>query len=277
MTYFISKVLWFFATPSNALLTLILLGLIIRSTRWARFGQRLALAGTGGLLIAGLTPLGSLLLVPLENRFPVYHHDGRPVDGIVVLGGAFDTDATVSRDQPSLKDSGERFLAIGDLARRYPGARIAFAGGGSGFNSDITPEADLVRRWSTSLGIPPERLIYERQSLTTAQNAEMAKSLLNPQPGERWLLVTSAWHMPRSMGVFSKAGFTAIPYPVDFRTAGSGYSQDFFASASEGLRRTDLAAKEWVGLIGYWLIGVSDSIFPGPEARPSKPAAPKPA
>ncbi len=264
MFYFVSKIVWFFLTPSNALVTLALVGLLLMRTKGAVLGGRLAAVGAGGLLIAGLSPLGNALMLPLEERFPAYREDGTPVAGIVVLGGTYDTEATNVHGQMALNETGERLIALGELARRYPEARLIYAGGGSEFTPDATPEATLVEKTAHQLGIASGRILYDRRSLNTYQNAVYAKKIARPKPGERWLVVTSAFHMPRTMGVFRAAGFEVVPHPVDYRTAGNVSLFRPFAFISEGLRRTDIATKEWIGLLTYRLSGRTEHVFPGP-------------
>lgn len=265
MFYFVSKIVWFFATPSNALVALALLGLLLmRAPKRAVLRKRMVVASAVLLLVAGLSPLGNALILPLEERFPAFNDDGTPVAGIVVLGGTYDTEATNAHGQMALNETGERVIALGDLARRYPAAKIVYAGGGSEFTPDTTPEATLVENTAHQLGVEAGRIIYERKSLNTFQNAVYAKEIAAPAEGERWLVVTSAFHMPRTMGVFRAAGFAVTPYPVDYRTAGDVSLIRPFAFASEGLRRTDLATKEWIGLIAYRLSGRTEELFPGP-------------
>jgi uncharacterized SAM-binding protein YcdF (DUF218 family) len=264
MFYFISKIVWFFVTPSNALVTLTMVGLWLMRTKRAVLGGRVAFAGAAGLLVAGLSPLGNALIWPLEERFPSYRDDGTPAAGVIVLGGTYDSEVTNERGQMALNETGERIVALGDLARRYPAARIIYAGGGSEFTPDTTPEATLVENTIRSVGVEPSRIAYDRQSLNTYQNAVYAKKIAQPQAGERWLVVTSAFHMPRTMGVFRKVGFAVVPYPVDYRTAGSVSLLRPFGFVGEGLRRTDIAAKEWIGLLSYYLSGKSDEVFPAP-------------
>lgn len=264
MFYYVAKIVWFFATPSNALVLLALTGFLLLRTKREAWGRRALFAAIVGLLVAGLSPLGNLLILPLEERFPAFVDDGRPVAGVVVIGGTFDTEATNVHGQMALNETGERLIALGDLARRYPNAKIVYSGGGSEFTLDKTPEATLVEKTAGQLGIVPGRVIYERRSLNTFQNALYSKSLAGPQPGERWLMVTSAFHMPRAMGVFRTVGFDVVAYPVDYRTAGSASLALPFAFVGEGLRRTDTAAKEWIGLLAYHLTGQSEELFPGP-------------
>jgi uncharacterized SAM-binding protein YcdF (DUF218 family) len=264
MFYFVSKIVWFFLTPSNALVVLALAGLVLARTRFARAGARMTGAAVVLLLAAGFSPLGHALMLPLEERFPAFVDDGTPVDGIVVIGGTFDTEATNVHGRMALNETGERLIALGDLARRHPAAKIIYAGGGSEFTPDTTPEATLVENTIGELGLAPARVIYERRSLNTFQNALFAKDLARPKPGERWLVVTSAFHMPRTMGVFRAAGFAVTPYPVDYRTVGARSLLRPFGFASEGLRRTDVAAKEWIGLAVYYLSGRTEAFFPAP-------------
>lgn len=264
MFYYASKIFWFFAVPSNFFVLLILAGAVLRALRWPRSGQRMVLGGVAALLVFGLTPVPVWLLMPLETQFAPYKDDGSPVAGVIVLGGSFETEPTDYYGQMALNDAGERILAISTVARRFPNARIVYSGGGSGFVVGRTPEATLVERTVADMGVAPGRVLYERRSLNTYENAVYSKQIANPQPGERWLLVTSAFHMPRSVGVFRKAGWEVVAYPVDFRTGGPGDADRFFASISQGLMRADIAIKEYVGLVAYWIAGKTDALLPAP-------------
>jgi uncharacterized SAM-binding protein YcdF (DUF218 family) len=115
-----------------------------------------------------------------------------------------------------------------------------------------------------SLGIPRARITLEDRSRNTVENAVLSKAIAQPKPGERWLLVTSAHHLPRAVGVFRKAGFPVEAYPVDWRTRGVDDVLRPFATVGDGLRRSDTAVREWVGLAVYWLTGRSSELFPGP-------------
>jgi uncharacterized SAM-binding protein YcdF (DUF218 family) len=269
MFYYVSKIFWFFAVPSNFLLLIVLSGAVLRASRWPRTGQRMVLGGVAALLILGLTPAPLWLLMPLETRFPPYKDDGTPVAGVIVLGGSFETEPTDHYGQMALNDAGERILAIATVAHRFPDARIVYTGGGSGFVVGRTPEATLVERTAADMGVAPGRIVYERRSLNTYENAVFSKHIAKPKPGERWLLVTSAFHMPRSVGVFRKAGWDVVAHPVDFRTGGPEDASRFFASISQGLTRSDTAIKEYIGLVAYWIAGKTDALFPAPEyAKP---------
>ena len=156
----------------------------------------------------------------------------------------------------------ERCVAC--FARRYPDARIVFSGGSGALIYDEGAEAPLALRLLESLGIPRTRITLEDRSRNTVENAVLSKAIAQPKPGERWLLVTSAHDLPRAVGVFRKAGFPVEAYPVDWRTRGAEDALRPFASVGDGLRRSDTAVREWVGLAVYWLTGQSSSLFPGP-------------
>jgi uncharacterized SAM-binding protein YcdF (DUF218 family) len=105
----------------------------------------------------------------------------------------------------------------------------------------------------------------ESRPRTTFEDALYSAALLKPKPGERWLLVTVASHMPRAVGCFRVAGFEVEPYPVAFQT-GSGFSClfAFHVTGPTSFARLDVAAKEWIGLVAYRLMGRTDTLFPAP-------------
>src|SRR3954453_11147145 len=254
MFYYLSKIAWFFATPSNLLPSLILVGLALMLTRLRRTGFALAVFGGVGLFAAGLSPLANWIIGPLQDRFPIFQDDGRPVAGIIVLGGVVEAEESIGRGQLATNEAAERVIAMADLARRYPEAQILFSGGGSTLLLDETPEAAALGQFVGTLGVAKDRLVFEDRSRTTYENAIFSRELAAPKPGERWLLVTSAWHMPRSIGCFRAVGLDLEAYPVDFRTEGD--TTDYwrpFDSFLESLGVASLAIKEWLGLVVYRL------------------------
>lgn len=263
----IGKILWFFATPSNALVLLALFGAWKALRRGSRLWSAFTLVILLALGAAGLSPLPNLAMLPLEERFPVFQPaEGAPAPaGIIVLGGAADADATFGRKAGlELNEAGDRVMAMLALARRYPEAKVVFTGGAGELIGSGVPEADAIKARIADYGLDPARIVIENRSRNTYENALFTKELVEPKPGESWLLVTSAFHMPRSMGVFRKAGFPVIAYPVDFRTAGPGDAEKTFGSLPPGLARLDFAVKEWIGMAAYYLAGRTDALFPAP-------------
>ena len=264
MFFILSKTIGFFALPSNIVATLAALGVALMFTRFRRAGRRLATLGVVLLLLAGLSPLGNILIYPLEQRFPPWDASRGAPSGIVVLGGAISPDVSAAHGTPALTEAAERLTAIAELARKYPAARIIYSGGNARLLLARGNEAEYALTLFESFGIARERLAAEDKSRNTVQNAQFSKALADPKPGERWLLVTSAYHMPRAIGIFRRAGFAVEAYPVDWRTRGRVDLMMPFDSLTAGLRRTDTAVREWVGLAAYWITGQSAALFPAP-------------
>lgn len=266
MFFAASKLVWFVLTPSNLLFGVALAAILVALLRPGASRPALRVAGSSLALLAilGFGPVSGWLLLPLETRFPTPTRDGPAVTGIVVLGGAVRPDLSVARDELNVGEAGERPIAMADLARRYPAARIVFSGGSGALLESEGAEAGAVLRFAPTLGLDPARITVEDRSRTTWENAVESKALAAPAPGERWLLVTSAWHMPRAVGAFRKAGFPVVAYPVDYLTEGPRDLWRLQPRIGGGLDRIDGVAKEWVGLLAYRLSGRSDALLPGP-------------
>ena len=264
MFFLLSKIIGFFALPSNFLIVIGLAGIFLLFTRFTRLASWLVVTSLVLIAIAGLSPLGNALIVPLEDRFPPWDPSRGAPTGIVVLGGAITPEVSIAHDTVALNEAAKRITATAELARRYPDARIIFSGGNNAILFDEGVEADIAVRQFEALGIAHDRITAEEQSRNTIENAVFSRLLANPQPGERWLLVTSAYHMPRAIAVFRAAGFPVEAYPVDWRTRGPADALRPFASLGDGLRRTDTAVREWVGLVVYRLTGKTNELFPRP-------------
>jgi uncharacterized SAM-binding protein YcdF (DUF218 family) len=264
MFFILSKIVGFFALPSDIAATLAALGVVLLFTRFRRAGRRLAALGVVLLLVAGLTPLGNALMLSLEERFPPWDASRGAPTGIIVLGGAIGPELSAARHTPDLNESAERITATAALARQFPQARIVYSGGNARLVLTGGIEADYAIELLESLGVDRARIVAERQSRNTIENAAFSKQFVEPKPGERWLLVTSAYHMPRAIGVFRRVGFPVEAYPVDWRTRGPIDLVLPFESVTAGLRRTDTAVHEWIGLVAYRLTGRTAELFPAP-------------
>ncbi len=263
MFYVVSKLAWLLLAPSNLICLLILLGVVLTFTRLARWGRGIAALGVVLLAVLGFGPVANILILPLEQRFPLPAEGVAAPDGIIVLGGSFDTSVTKARGQVALNEAGDRLTAFAGLAREYPQARLVFTGGSGDLILASANEAETARRLLATLGLASGRLELEDRSRNTWQNAAYTADLVHPQPGQVWWLVTSAYHMPRAMGAFREAGFDVRAYPVDYRTRGWQDATRLFGTVSEGLRRLDVATREWIGLTAYWVTGRSSTWFPG--------------
>jgi uncharacterized SAM-binding protein YcdF (DUF218 family) len=265
MAFVLGKLVWLVVRPSNLLLLTAVAGALFLGRGPRPWAMRLARTAIFLMLACTLLPVGLWLTIPLEDRFPRPATLPERVDGVVVLGGGVDRDITRLRGTPAFRDTMERFAAIPELARRYPDARILFTGGlALGDAANELPEAAVVARFLADQGLPPGRVELEDRARSTRENARFSLELARPQPGERWLLVTSASHMPRAIGVFRAAGWPELePWPVDYRTTG-GLDLAWDPTLSERLGQLDEAAYEWYGLLYYHVLGYTSDLFPGP-------------
>jgi uncharacterized SAM-binding protein YcdF (DUF218 family) len=264
MLFVVSKLLWLVTAPSMLLLLLALCGLALVVFRRRRAGITCLSVALGAFAVIAFLPVGAAMLAPLENRFPELRTLPATVTGVIVLGGAVETDLSAQRGIPSLNDAAERMTTFVTLARHYPKAQLAFTGGNGELIHGSMTEADVAHMLFDGLGLADRSVIYENRSRTTYENVERLKAIVKPQPDETWLLITSAWHMPRSVGLFRKAGWPVLPDPVGYKT-GSGIIMAFRDSFPERLEMVDLAAHEWVGLTAYWLMGKTSALFPAQQ------------
>jgi len=241
--------IWLIAKPSQLILLAALISLLC--FRW-RFGRRLGLVTAGLVVLFGLVPAAAWLMAPLETRFPAPAIDG-DVTGVIVLAGSERVTVSELHAEPHLTSMGNRLTTFLLLATRYPQARLVHTGSAA--------ESRVARSLILGVGIAPDRIRFEDQSRNTCDSARATRALVEPQTGERWLLVTSAFHMPRAMGCFRAAGWEVVPYPTDYQR---GPTPLHFQMV-ENLADLDLAVHEWLGLCYYRLRGDTNELFPAPK------------
>ena len=262
MSFVAGKLAWILLKPSNLLALILALGVVLRLLGRRAAGRVLIAGALAAFLAAAVLPLGAWLISPLENRFPPPALPAR-VDGIVVLGGAIESGLSADRAAISLNGNAERLVAFAALARRYPEAKLVFTGGSGDLLRPGRREGDWLGPFLDAAGIPRARVTVERDSRNTDDNARMSKALAKPRAGEAWVLVTSARHMPRAVGIFRKHAWPVVAYPADYLTTRAvGWSLGF--NVAGGLAALDAAAYEWFGLAYYRLSGRIDVWFPRP-------------
>lgn len=259
---FLTRIFWLLLQPLSIVVMLLLAALLL-SWLGLRWPTRL-LAGLALLLlfVCSFTTFGHLLIAPLEARF-VRPAEPARVDGIVVLGGGMDAEVNTARGGFELNRSGDRYVEALRLALAHPEARIVVAAG-PGPYVDLEPEAAAAQRFFTAFGIVPERLALDDKSRNTKENARYAHEIAGPADGQTWLLVTSAFHMPRAVGLFRRVGFPVVPWPTDYFTSGRESIGIELQSTTENLAVTHLAIREWTALATYYLAGRIDQFVPGP-------------
>jgi uncharacterized SAM-binding protein YcdF (DUF218 family) len=239
------------------------LGVILLWTRWRRTGRVLLTICILAALAVAVLPIGTLLIAGLEERFaPPERLDGK-VDGIVVLGGIISPIITESRDQVALNDGAERLIEFGELARRYPDAKLLYSGGPHSLRRPDLREAHIARHVLDKMAVDTSRIMFEDESRTIFESARQSTIMAQPTPQERWIVIETAYQMPRAIGVFRKAGWNVVAYPVDYRTPrrlGPALYPDFVG----GLHSLNDAVREWYALITYRIFDRSNALFPAP-------------
>jgi uncharacterized SAM-binding protein YcdF (DUF218 family) len=259
----LSKILWAVTQPAVLLLIALTLGVVFLWIGWRRLGTWLLSLTTLALLAVTLLPLERLYLTPLERRFPIPELPAK-VDGIIVLGGGISFRELDGVPRGEINESGgDRLGAFAALAGRYPEAKLVFSGGGASLRKPELREADAAGALLADFGVDPARLILQRNSRNTWEDVLFSRDLVQPQPGEVWVLVTSAFHMPRSVGCFRQLGWEVIPYPVDF-LAGERDWLGFEVNPVYSLGLLTIGIKEWIGLVAYHLMDRTPTVYPGP-------------
>lgn len=263
MFFVLSKIGWFLLQPIALVFVLATIGLALSIFRWRRTGAGLALVALVLLGVVAFSPLGLLMTAALEDRFPVPPLPDK-IAGIVVLGGALDTRVARFRGGYELNEAADRMSVGVALARRYPEAKLVFTGGVAAVFEDDASESASAKAFFDDMGVPPEQTLYEGRARNTVENAVFTKEMVQPKPGEVWLLVTSAYHMPRSVGCFRQAGFDILPYPVDHRTPSGAANWRPSSDTTRNIEKVHYAIREYLGLAAYWATGKTDALLPGP-------------
>jgi uncharacterized SAM-binding protein YcdF (DUF218 family) len=263
MTFILTKFGGDLLRPSVLLLLLCWAGFWFGRYRDSAWGRRLLAAGLIGYLLILLLPVDSWVSLPLEDRFPRPAEPSN-IDGIIVLGGAIATEITRDRGIPSLNADAERMTEAVALALRHPEARLVFTGASGSVIPGGAIETDGARQLFAALGLDPARIVFEDRSRNTRENASDSWRLVHPARESCWLLITSASHVPRAIGVFRHIGWNVTAWPVAYKS-GRTLRAWVEPSFSSRLGNLDAATHEWLGLFGYRLIGWTDTLFPAPQ------------
>jgi uncharacterized SAM-binding protein YcdF (DUF218 family) len=259
------KIFWLFLTPLNFLVLVLLLGflftLINRGTL-AMIGRSLMGLCAIGLVIAAL-PSGYAMLMPLENRFPQPQLPEN-VFGIIVLGGAENPTISQARGQPTFNYAAERLVQFSKLSRTYPQAKLIFSGGNAAGNvPGNLKEAVVARDMLKAMGMQREDIIFDDQARDTLENASIPGALIGDEKKQPWVLITSAFHMPRAVGVFRQQGWNIIPYPTAYMTTGR-LERPFHFDVLRNFSRFHAGIYAWAAQFKYWLHGDMKDLFPAP-------------
>ncbi len=260
--FLISKLVWIFAQPLSLAFFLVFLALIAGLLRW-RILSILGAAGSALILFVTLyTTAGNLLMQGLEQRFAKPTADPDNLQCMIVLGGAFENEVNTARHGIEFNGGADRFVEALRLAQKFPQSRILVSGGDGSISGIYEGDAAASERFFPLFGVGKDRLIEERQSRTTFENAVNTKEFLASQGLSYCLLITSGFHMPRSVGIFRKLGIDIVPWPTDYRTDGQVRLGLDFTQPNLNAQNLATAIREWYGLVGYYLAGRTSELYP---------------
>ena len=259
--FYLSKIIWAFISPDSLLLILILATLYLLFLKKYKTATKLLTFVSIILIIIALFPIGKWMLYPLETRFQTNPTLPEKIDGIIVLSGAEAARLSSVWNQVELGGAVERSLYFLSLAKKHPKAKLIFIGGSGSMLEQNLKEADVAKKLYQQQGFDTNRIVFERKSRNTFESAINGTELIQPVKNEKWLLITTAWHMPRSVSVFCKAGWSVIPFPVDHSVDKDNIFTIEF-NLLDNLRTLKTAIKEWVGLFAYYVTGKTTAIYP---------------
>ncbi len=261
--FLFSKLVWIIGQPLSLAFFLLLACLAALLLRW-----RFAALASGGaalliLFVALYTTVGAYLVQGLEERFPRPAADPNELACMIVLGGAFETDVTTARGGYEFNGAADRFVEVLRLAQKFPSARIVVSGGDGSLTGRYEGDAVISERFFSAFGVGADRLLKDETSRTTFENAENTRQLLAGKGLSHCLLITSGFHMPRSMGIFRKLGIDVVPWPVDYRSTGDEGLGIDLSQPSQNVQLLSTAIREWMGLVGYYAAGRTSALYPG--------------
>lgn len=259
--FYLSKIIWLFISPDSLLFILILITLFFLLIKKYQTATKLLTVVSIMLVLIAFLPIGKWMLYPLETRFQTNPTLPEKIDGIIVLSGAEAAKLSSVWNQIELGGAVERSLYFLSLAKQYPKAKLIFIGGSGSISQQNFKEADVAKKLYKQQGFDTNRIVFERKSRNTFESAINGTKLIKPMENEKWVLITTAWHMPRSVSVFCKAGWPVIPFPVDHRVDKDNiFTIGFNFLGNLGTLKT--AIKEWIGLFAYYVTGKTTSIYP---------------
>ena len=258
MSFYLSKILWLIINPLNIILLLIIIGFILKfKKKNYKFFYLLALIL---FFFTSILPIGNFLIYQLEKKFHEKVILPEKIDGILILAGATNLELSQEYDNINLNGSVERLIESIYLIKNYPDAKIVFSGGSGLINKQNISHSDLAKKFFHKFKIDTEKIIFESKSRNTYESILYSKEIINPDINQNWLLITSAFHMRRSINIGKKLNWKFIPYAVDFNET---KKIKFIPSLNilNNMNKFQSASHEWVGLIAYFLMGRSSSIY----------------
>ncbi|MEM7464021.1 MAG: YdcF family protein [Pseudomonadota bacterium] len=261
MFFVLSKLFWFFARPLNLLFFMTVLGALAARRGYTRFARVLLTGAALIFILIAFTQLPDWAILKLETAISAQELPPDP-QGIIILGGGLSANSAAPDATYAMGEASDRLIKGLELKRRFPGARLIYSGGAASFNPDAEPETTAAGEIITGLYGQEIEFELETQSLNTWQNAAYVAEMIDENETGPFLLVTSAFHMPRALGCFRKAGVNVVPVPADFRADKLVFPY-LTGSSAEQFLKTAITVKELIGLVVYRITGRIEELIPG--------------
>lgn len=224
---------------------------LVMLPRFRRFATSMLWGGMLVLGLLGFSAVPDALLRSLEDHYKVPTlTQSNPYAGMIVLGGAMGSPGIFkAHGQVPLGDAAERMTLPIGLMRKFPNFELIFSGGEGRLMPTGTTEAEIAKVFYEEQGLDMKRVTLESKARNTRENARQVAALLGERCKQPWLLITSAWHMPRSMAEFEAIGCNVTAYPVDFRTGEETSWTEYSMVGS--LMAWKTALHEYLGMFVY--------------------------
>ena len=260
MTFVLSKILWNFFNPINIILFAFLFGLIFRWIKLNQLSKTMFILSFLLFFISGIISTGSYLTFLLEKKYHDKLDFPDNIEGIIILGGATNPYLSKEYDQIIVNGSAERLIESTFLIKKYPNAKIYFAGGSGSLNFPNLSHSTIAKKFYENYNINTENFFFDYKSRNTYENILYAKEKFNPKKNENWIVITSAFHLNRAISIGEKLDWKLLPYGTDYRVPKKfkwKISLDFI----DNLSNFKFASHEWTGLIAYYMMGRSSKIY----------------
>ena len=260
MVFFLSKILWNFFNPKNLILFIFLFGIFMRWIKFIKFSNLMFIISFLLFFLTAILPTGSYMIYLLEKNYHNKNEFPENIKGIIILGGATNPYLSEIYNQITVNESAERLIESSYLIKKYPNAKIYFAGGSGSLNFPKLSHAVVAKKFYENFNIDTDKIIFDYTSRNTYENILFAKQKFNPKKSENWIIITSAFHLTRSINIAEKLNWRLIPYPTDYRLPKKfewNFSIDFIGNLSD----FQFASHEWIGLIAYYIMGRSSKIY----------------
>ena len=250
--FFFSKILTVFLFPLPLVILLsILFFFKIRGLR----NKLLAFFPILVLWISSSFPVCQYLIRTLEDPFPPIEIKSVPRSDIIVIPCGMINNLTRFGNRIELMNSVERLTDSILLFKEKKAPWILTTGGSGILFYQQNPEAELAKKFLVQMGIPGEKILTEIESRNTAENVIKTATILREKKMRTVILVTSAFHMKRTLALFKNQGFEVTAFPTDYRALQNIISWEAIVPSVGALDTTTIALKEWIGIIIYRLNG----------------------